>query len=93
MSMLSIPSIKVIAFRFDFILVFSLHFTNTSISFSDNKFQSNLNEIDKFEHKSSLDGLNKGFGWPTDHVGINLGKFNKNTTKIEKKTHFHELYL
>ncbi|XP_055297159.1 lachesin-like [Sitodiplosis mosellana] len=38
-----------------------------------NKYQSNLNEIDKFEHKSSLDEVNKGFGWPTGHIGVNLG--------------------
>lgn len=41
---------------------------------ADSKYQSNLNEIDKFEHKSSLETLNKGFGWPTDNIGINLGK-------------------
>lgn len=38
-----------------------------------NKYQSNLNEIDKFEHKSSLDELNKGYSWPTGHSGNNLG--------------------
>lgn len=41
----------------------------------DSKYQSNLNEIDKFEHKSSLDSLHKGYGWPTDHIGVSLGKF------------------
>lgn len=42
----------------------------------DNKYQSNLNEIGKYEHKSSLDTLNnKGFSWTTDHIGYNLGNF------------------
>lgn len=41
---------------------------------ADSKYQSNLNEIDKFEHKSSLETLNKGFGWPTDNIGTNLGE-------------------
>lgn len=50
--------------------------------FIANKYQSNLNEIDKFEHKSSLDDSNKGFGWPTGHIGINLGKFNEKKWKL-----------
>lgn len=44
---------------------------------ADSKYQSNLNEIDKFEHKSSLETSNKGFGWPTDNIGISFGKFSK----------------
>lgn len=45
------------------------------VTFTDNRLQSNLNEIDRFEHKSSVDALNKGFSWPTDHVDISFGKF------------------
>lgn len=56
----------------------SFHLTNQLwllFSSAANKYQSNLNEIDKFEHKSSIDELNKGYSWPTGHIGNNLGEF------------------
>lgn len=35
------------------------------ILFSGLKFQSNLNEIDKFEQKSQADSASKAYEWPT----------------------------
>lgn len=63
--------------------VFRRHLRNNLIQWHlpfsvDNKYQSNLNEIGKYEHKSSLDSLNnKGFSWTTDHIGYNLGKCHR----------------
>lgn len=39
---------------------------NNSIQFNDKgiKYQSNLNEIDKFEHKSQSDTASKAYEWP-----------------------------
>lgn len=61
----------------EFFIKISLSFLSTA-----NKYQSNLNEIDKFEHKSSLDELNKGFSWPTGHMGKNLGTFRVHIPNI-----------
>lgn len=41
----------------------------------DFKSLSNLNEIDKSEHKASIEG-GKGYGWPTDRSGARSGMFS-----------------
>lgn len=41
------------------------HISTISVSISGIKYQSNLNEIDKFEQKSQSDILSKVYEWPT----------------------------
>lgn len=69
------------SWRFLKVLEFSIKISLSFLS-TANKYQSNLNEIDKFEHKSSLDELNKGFSWPTGHMGKNLGTFRVHIPNI-----------
>lgn len=48
---------------------------NNSIQFSDKgiKYQSNLNEIDKFEHKSQSDTASKAYEWPASSKENSVG--------------------
>lgn len=55
-----------------------------NILFSGLKFQSNLNEIDKFEQKSQADSASKAYEWPTQD-GAHANSKYKSKHKI---THF-----
>lgn len=58
--------------------------------FSDGKFLSNLNEIDKSEQKASINGdrsaKGSGYGWPTDRSASSAGKHRNSTAQ---KFHIH----
>lgn len=55
------------------------------------KFQSNLNEIDKFEQKSQADSSSKVYEWPSKDEAHVESKYKSETNRVEQTSEMEQL--